>query len=82
MCPLLCPSIPPSLPPGPSPSLQGRIASFMCGSEPLGPLRVWLRDINVPGLCMTRSFGDLVAASVGVIDEPQIITATLRPEDR
>jgi hypothetical protein len=62
--------------------LQGRIASFMCGDEPLGPPRVWLRDVNVPGLCMTRSFGDLVAASVGVIDEPQVITTALRPEDK
>lgn len=61
---------------------QGRIASFMCGDEPLGPPRVWLRDVNVPGLCMTRSFGDLVAASVGVIDEPQVITSNLRPEDK
>ena len=32
-----------------------------------GPLRVWLRNENVPGLAMTRSFGDLVAESVGVI---------------
>lgn len=61
---------------------QGRIASFMCGDEPLGPPRVWLREVNVPGLCMTRSFGDYVAASVGVIDQPQLMTAALKSEDR
>lgn len=62
---------------------QGRIASFMCGDEPLGPPRVWLREMNVPGLCMTRSFGDYVAASVGVLDTPQVITSVLKPhEDR
>lgn len=32
----------------------------------MGPLRVWYRDQNVPGLAMTRSIGDLVAAQVGV----------------
>jgi hypothetical protein len=63
-------------------ALQGRIASFMCGDEPLGPPRVWLRAVNIPGLCMTRSFGDYVAASVGVIDQPQLMAATLKPEDK
>lgn len=41
--------------------------------NPVGPLRVWLKDSNGPGLAMTRSFGDLVAASVGVCWEPEII---------
>jgi len=36
----------------------------------LGPERVWLKDIDVPGLAMSRSFGDTVAASVGVIAIP------------
>lgn len=66
----------------PATLLQGRIASFMCGDEPLGPPRVWLREVNIPGLCMTRSFGDYVAASVGVIDQPQLMAATLKPEDK
>ncbi len=61
---------------------QGRIASFMYGDEPLGPPRVWLKDVNVPGLCMTRSFGDCVAASVGVIDVPEVVACSLKPEDR
>ncbi|KAF8071239.1 protein phosphatase [Scenedesmus sp. PABB004] len=60
----------------------GRIASFMCGDEPLGPPRVWLRDVNVPGLCMTRSFGDYVAATVGVIDTPALLAAPLTPADK
>jgi hypothetical protein len=54
----------------------------MLGDEPLGPPRVWLRDVNVPGLCMTRSFGDGVAATVGVIDTPEVVTYGLKPEDR
>ena len=36
----------------------------------VGPLRVWAKGLGVPGLAMTRSFGDTVAASVGTISEP------------
>jgi len=54
----------------------------MYGDEPLGPPRVWLRDLNVPGLCMTRSFGDAVAATVGVLDTPEVLTYPLTREDR
>jgi len=38
-----------------------------------GPYRVWLKTENFPGLAMSRSIGDFVAASVGVISEPGII---------
>ena len=38
----------------------------------LGPDRVWLKDDDLPGLAMTRSFGDTLAHSVGVIAEPEI----------
>ena len=38
----------------------------------LGPDRVWLKDNDLPGLAMTRSFGDTLAHSVGVIAEPEI----------
>lgn len=47
--------------------------------EPIGPLRVWLRNQEVPGLAMTRSFGDRVAATVGVTHTPEIVTHTYRP---
>lgn len=35
-----------------------------------GPYRVWLKTQNYPGLAMSRSIGDLVAASIGVTCEP------------
>ena len=38
----------------------------------LGPDRIWLREDDLPGLAMTRSFGDTIAHSVGVISEPEI----------
>ncbi|EQC24995.1 hypothetical protein SDRG_17115 [Saprolegnia diclina VS20] len=35
-----------------------------------GVPRVWLKDVDMPGLAMSRSFGDSVATSVGVISDP------------
>jgi len=32
----------------------------------VGPSRVWLASQDIPGLAMSRSIGDFVAASVGV----------------
>ena len=41
------------------------------GSD-IGPLRVWLREADIPELAMTRSLEDGVAATVGVTCEPEI----------
>ena len=38
----------------------------------MGPDRVWIKEDDLPGLAMTRSFGDIIAHSVGVISEPEI----------
>ena len=38
----------------------------------LGPDRVWQVDDELPGLAMSRSFGDKVAKKVGVISEPEV----------
>ena len=51
---------------------DGRIQPFTEDGEFVGPQRVWIKEEEVPGLAMTRSFGDRVAASVGVISEPEI----------
>ena len=49
----------------------GRIDSFRDPeNNPIGPLRVWLKTEDIPGLAMTRSFGDEVASRVGVTAEP------------
>ena len=51
--------------------MNGRVQSYKDDfGEPIGPLRVWIKEENVPGLAMTRSFGDLVGASVGVSPVP------------
>ncbi|KAG7387808.1 hypothetical protein PHYBOEH_008141 [Phytophthora boehmeriae] len=39
-----------------------------------GSYRVWLQDVDMPGLAMSRSFGDSVAKTVGVTAEPDVLT--------
>ena len=51
---------------------DGRIQPFTEEGEFVGPQRVWIKEEEVPGLAMTRSFGDRVAATVGVMSEPEI----------
>jgi serine/threonine protein phosphatase PrpC len=61
----------------------GRIEAYQDEEgNPLGPARVWLLDEDIPGLAMSRSIGDLVAASVGVSFEPEILEYNITPEDR
>jgi serine/threonine protein phosphatase PrpC len=50
--------------------------------EPMGPHRVWLKDHDLPGLAMSRSLGDAVAASVGVSPEPELLELTLSAADK
>ncbi len=63
-------------------SCNGRTCPYICDGEPIGPVRVWLMEEDMPGLCMSRSFGDEVAASVGVIDEPEITSHKCTPTDK
>ena len=61
----------------------GRIESYKDEEgEFVGPERVWLKTENVPGLAMTRSFGDDVAHSVGVISQPEIFEYNIVNEDK
>lgn len=47
-----------------------------------GPPRVWLGHMDVPGLAMSRSLGDAVAHTAGVISEPEFFTRFLDENDR
>ena len=47
-----------------------------------GPPRVWLKYEDFPGLAMSRSFGDEVAASVGTISEPEIEEFDITDDDK
>ena len=48
----------------------------------IGPPRVWLKEQDYPGLAMSRSFGDRVAHSVGVSEEPEIKEYSFCEEDK
>lgn len=60
----------------------GRVEPYYENGEQAGPFRVWLKDKNCPGLAMSRSFGDEVASSVGVIPIPEIKEWKLTEEDK
>ena len=38
----------------------------------VGPLRIWFKNENYPGLSITRSFGDFESDSLGIISIPDI----------
>ena len=61
---------------------DGRIQPFLEDGEFVGPERIWIKEEEVPGLAMTRSFGDRVAATVGVISEPEIKEMKLDNNDK
>jgi serine/threonine protein phosphatase PrpC len=50
--------------------------------EPMGPLRVWLKNEDAPGLAMTRSMGDGVGQRVGVSPEPEVTIFDLKEEHK
>jgi serine/threonine protein phosphatase PrpC len=61
----------------------GRIEAFKNeDNEDAGPLRVWLKDEDVPGLAMSRSIGDIVSARVGVISSPEISLYKISKNDK
>ena len=47
-----------------------------------GPLRIWLKDEDTPGLAVSRSFGDELAHKIGVINEPEIEEYVFLSEDK
>ena len=48
----------------------------------IGPLRVYMKDKDMPGLAMTRSFGDYYASTAGTISEPEISEYYFNSGDR
>jgi len=60
----------------------GRIATIQGPpGEELGPMRVWLKDLEVPGLAMSRSIGDDISQQVGVISVPEVFRHEVHPTD-
>ena len=48
----------------------------------MGPERVWLKNEDIPGLAMSRSFGDQVACRVGVNAVPEISELRMNSLDK
>ena len=48
----------------------------------IGPMRVYMKDRDMPGLAMTRSFGDYYGSTAGVISEPEVSEYVFKPEDK
>ena len=64
-------------------SKNGRIQAYLDeNGNNFGPERVWIKTDDVPGLAMSRSFGDEVAHSVGVIAKPEILEYEFSEEDK
>jgi serine/threonine protein phosphatase PrpC len=61
---------------------NGRIDKAIENGLRSGPLRVWLKNENYPGLCMTRSIGDIIASKIGVISEPEIIECNINDNSK
>jgi serine/threonine protein phosphatase PrpC len=59
----------------------GRVQSIKYEDGGEGPMRVWLRDDDIPGLAMSRSLGDTVGKKAGVISEPDFYFYTLTQTD-
>ena len=47
-----------------------------------GPLRVWEKGSEGPGLAMTRSLGDKVGTKIGVVCTPEVFKYFIKEEDR
>ena len=50
--------------------------------EFIGPMRVYMKDKDMPGLAMTRSFGDYFGSTAGVISEPEVTEYYFKQEDK
>jgi len=47
-----------------------------------GPPRVWLGHLDLPGLAMSRSIGDVVAHTAGVSSKPDFVERPIQPDDK
>ena len=60
----------------------GLIHPFKEDDEYYGPDRIWIKNKTYPGIAMSRSFGDTIAQTVGLICEPDVKSFNLQNEDK
>jgi serine/threonine protein phosphatase PrpC len=62
---------------------DGRIDTFKDqNGGPVGPKRVWIKNEDIPGLAMTRAFGDAVSMLAGVNAEAEILEYEMTRNDK
>ena len=60
----------------------GEIAQYEEEGEKFGPYRVWAKGQTYPGIAMSRSIGDFIASTLGVIPEPILIEENIDKETK
>ena len=61
----------------------GKVESFRDNNGNfVGPERVWSKEMDGPGLAMSRSFGDEIAHKIGVVVDPEIMEYYFLKEDK
>ena len=55
----------------------GEISQYEEDGEKSGPFRVWKKGEVYPGIAMSRSIGDLIATTLGVVPVPKFIEAKI-----
>ena len=63
-------------------SSGGKIERSMIDDKEVGPYRVWKAEEDVPGIAITRSLGDLIAHSIGVIADPEVTAKEIDGDDK
>lgn len=61
----------------------GRVEAT-CGAngQSVGPLRLWFKGENTPGLTLSRAMGDFLATSIGLIATPDVFSMSLLETDQ
>ena len=62
---------------------NGRVQQMKDSSgRGVGPYRVWFKQLDYPGLAMSRAFGDAPCRRIGVTCEPQMYVHRLTEADQ
>lgn len=63
-------------------SLGGEVDQYETQGIKEGPYRVWVKGEQYPGIAISRTIGDEIAESVGVIYNPEVISYDLTVNDK
>ena len=61
---------------------HGRIEPPQLNGKNFGLPRIYFKNSNMPGITMTRSFGNQIGAQIGIICEPEIYETVIEENDK